>query len=57
MEFRTLGEGVGQEEENVFHCNRIGGVMAVSTVKCEGSVEESLGEPYMLIMEKLENLD
>lgn len=31
--------------------------MAVSTVECEGSVEESLGEPYMLIIEKLENLD
>lgn len=31
--------------------------MAVSTLECEGSVEESLGEPHMLNIEKLENLD
>lgn len=61
MEARENGiqntrKDLGPEVWYLFCWNQVGGVMSRIQSECKGSVEEKL-RPYMLITEKLENLD
>lgn len=57
MEFRTQGEGFGARGVKSLPLEPGRRSDGQDTVECKGLVGEKLGRPYMLITEKLENLD